>query len=87
MSDSENIAIALSGLHKALLEEDKKYDNEIGALIVATEWPHKDTSTLSVPKLLIDIMRDADMNQCLSPVWIKDIIFGMQQERNKTYKD
>ncbi|MFA7284615.1 MAG: hypothetical protein WC004_02225 [Candidatus Absconditabacterales bacterium] len=87
LSDSENIAMALQGLHKALLRQDKEYEKQIGALITATEWPHKHPDNLLAPKLLVDIMRDADMTQCLSPIWIKDIIFGLQQERGKTYKD
>lgn len=87
LSDSENIAIALQGLHKAILAQDKQYEKEIGILIAATERPHKNPKAISAQRILIDIIRDADMTQCLSPTWIKDIIFGLQQEQGKTYKD
>jgi hypothetical protein len=52
--------------------------HEIEALIEATHFPYKvDSQKLD---LLGKIIRDADLAQALSPVWIQQVVIGLARE-------
>lgn len=76
--DDIEIELALRGLRKHILEEDRPYLEEIESYIRGTEFPHKiPASDLT---LCGQILRDADMSQALAPAWIQQTIFGLSQE-------
>lgn len=77
-NDDLNIEIAIRGLRKNILDEDKMLLDEIESLIRSTQFPHivpADQLTM-----LGAILRDADLSQGLSPVWVQEIIFGLSSE-------
>ena len=76
--DGVNIGIAIAGLRGHIALEDRPFLPAIEALIVATHYPY----TVSSDKLdLADrIIRDADLAQALSPVWIQQVVIGLARE-------
>ena len=52
---------------------------EIEALIEATHYPYNITS--DALDLLANIIRDADLAQALSPVWIQQVVIGLAEEQ------
>src|SRR5437762_6237378 len=76
--DGINIEIAISGLRRFLAPDDQALLPEIEALIEATHFPYKvDSQKLD---LLGKIIRDADLAQALSPVWIQQVVIGLARE-------
>ena len=72
-----NIEIAISGVRRYLASDDRALMPEIEALIEATHFPYKADSHLD---LLGKIIRDADLVQALSPVWIQQVVIGLARE-------
>jgi hypothetical protein len=76
--DRVNIKIAIVGLRRHIMPGDREYLPEIEALIEATHFPYKIGSDKL--DLLGKILRDADLAQVLSPVWIQQVVIGLAQE-------
>jgi 3'5'-cyclic nucleotide phosphodiesterase len=76
--DRINIPIAIAGLRRYIAPDDRALLPEIEALIEATHYPYK----IGGEKLdlLGKIIRDADLAQALSPVWIQQVVIGLAQE-------
>ena len=80
--DGINIEIATSGLRRYLASGDRVILPEIEALIEATHFPYKtDSQKLD---LLGKIIRDADLAQALSPVWIQQVVIGLAREAGES---
>jgi hypothetical protein len=77
--DRINIPIAIAGLRRYVLPADRPFLPEIEALIEATHYPYKIASDKL--DLLGRIIRDADLAQALTPVWIQQVVIGLAQER------
>ena len=77
IDDSQEITQALYLLKHYIPEEDTDLFPEIENLIKLTEFPHANT----VLTLGAEILRDADLSQVLSDVWIQQNIFGIAQEK------
>jgi hypothetical protein len=77
--DGINIGLAIAGLRRHIAPEDRPFLPEIEALIEATHYPY----TVSGDKLDLSgrIIRDADLAQALSPVWIQQVVIGLARER------
>ena len=76
--DGINIEIAISGLRRYLASDDRALMPEIEGLIEATHFPYKlDSQKLD---LLGKIIRDADLAQALSPLWIQQVVIGLARE-------
>src|ERR1700724_4580418 len=76
--DGINIEITISGLRRYLASDDRALMPEIEALIEATHFPYRvDSQKLD---LLGKIIRDADLAQALSPVWIQQVVIGLARE-------
>lgn len=79
--DDLNIERAVRGVEKHLLPEDDPLKSDIIHLVRATEFPYKiPHSELDLSGLII---RDADMTQALSPVWMQEVLFGLAAEWKK----
>ncbi|NTW14249.1 MAG: 3',5'-cyclic nucleotide phosphodiesterase [Candidatus Moranbacteria bacterium] len=76
--DDLNIERAIRGLESCLLPEDKDHAADIFAILRATQFPHVGSSE-SLP-LQMRIIRDADLTQSFSYVWIQSNIFGLSRE-------
>lgn len=76
--DRINIPIAIAGLRQYILPADRPFLPEIEALIEATHYPYKIGSDKL--DLLGRIIRDADLAQALTPVWIQQVVIGLAQE-------
>jgi HD domain-containing protein len=76
--DRINIPIAIAGLRQYILPADRPFLAEIEALIEATHYPYKIGSDKL--DLLGRIIRDADLAQALTPVWIQQVVIGLAQE-------
>ena len=76
--DRINIELALAGLRQYIAPDDRASLPEIEALIGATQYPY--TIASDALDLLGEILRDADLAQALSPVWIQQIIVGLAAE-------
>jgi hypothetical protein len=76
--DRINIQIAIAGLRRYITPADCAFLPEIEALIEATHYPYKIGSDRL--DLLGKIIRDADLAQALSPVWIQQVVIGLAQE-------
>jgi hypothetical protein len=67
---------------------DKVSLEEIEILIRCTEYPYRKISTgIITDSRIIDIIRDADMSQTFSPVWMQSILYGLGTELGKNYKE
>jgi len=78
VNDAEEIVRTISFLRALILKEDKYLLPEIESLIRLTEFPHANT----VLTLGAEILRDADLSQVFSDVWIQQVIFGISKEKN-----
>jgi hypothetical protein len=76
--DRINIDIAIAGLRRYIMPSDHLCLPEIEALIEATHYPYKIGS--DALDLLGRIIRDADLAQALSPVWIQQVVIGLAEE-------
>ena len=76
--DRVNIQIALAGLRRYIMPTDCAFLSEIEALIKATQYPYKIGSENL--DLLGKIIRDADLAQVLSPVWVQQVVIGLARE-------
>jgi hypothetical protein len=76
--DGINIEIAIAGLRRHITRDDRPLLPEIEALIEATQFPHQ--SAGEDLDLLGKIIRDADLAQSISPVWIQQVVFGLARE-------
>jgi len=81
-NDDVNIALAIRGLEKHILPEDRPHFAEIAGLVRSTEYPYKQYS--EGVELLAQILRDADLAQALTPVWIQQVVFGLAAEGRLT---
>ena len=77
--DRLNIDIAIASLRRHIMPIDRPCLPEIEALIEATHYPYKITS--DALDLLGNIIRDADLAQALSPVWIQQVVIGLAEEQ------
>jgi hypothetical protein len=81
-NDHRNIVRAWQGLHRHILDDDRRSLPKIQELIGDTEYPHV------IPSADLDlgaqILRDADLAQGLSDAWIQQVIFGLAAEQRKT---
>jgi hypothetical protein len=77
--DGINIDLAIAGLRHHIAPNDRSSLPEIEALIKATHYPY----TVSGDKLDLSgrILRDADLAQALSPVWIQQVVIGLAREQ------
>jgi 3'5'-cyclic nucleotide phosphodiesterase len=80
-NDDVNIMLALRGLERHILEEDRGHLEAIKDLIKATQFPY--VSADNEIELGAMIIRDADLSQSLSVAWIQQVIFGLAQEWKK----
>lgn len=79
-NDDLNIELALRGVTKHIVEDDRHLLPRIIQLIKSTEYPFVvDARDLSIEG---QILRDADASQALSPAWIQQVIFGLAGEMN-----
>jgi hypothetical protein len=76
--DRINIQIAIAGLRRYTTPTDCAFLPEIEALIETAHYPYKIGSHRL--DLLGKIIRDADLAQALSPVWIQQVVIGLAQE-------
>ena len=80
VDDKINIKRAVDGIEKFILDEDINLLPQIIILIGQTEFPHvKNNFSLGG-----SLLRDADLSQALSDVWIQQIVFGFAAEWNIT---
>ncbi len=77
-NDAREIAVAIKAMIDHILEEDRDLLPLCSELIAFTEYPYVST----VIPLGSEILRDADMSQTMSDVWLQQIVFGLAQERN-----
>src|ERR1700722_10358741 len=77
--DRINIRIAIAGLRRHIMADDRASLPEIEALIEATHYPYKTAG--EELDLLGKILRDADLAQVFSPVWIQQVVIGLAGER------
>ena len=77
--DAINIGLAIAGLRRHIAADDRPFLTAIEALIEATHYPY----TISSAELDLSgqIIRDADLAQALSPVWIQQVVIGLARER------
>jgi hypothetical protein len=76
--DRINISMAIAGLRQHISPGDRESLPEIEALIELTHYPYiVGNDELG---LLGKIIRDADLAQALSPVWIQQVVLGLAQE-------
>jgi hypothetical protein len=76
--DGINIRLAIAGLRRYVTSTDRAFLPEIESLIEMTHYPYKiDSDKLD---LLGKIIRDADLAQGLSNVWIQQVVMGLAKE-------
>jgi hypothetical protein len=79
--DDINLLVAKRGLERYILEEDRPYIGDIENIMDATEYPYKVSSEqLSLSE---QVIRDADLGQVMSSVWIQQTVFGLAEEWGK----
>ena len=79
--DDLNIAKAIRGLERHILDQDRPNLPDIVLLIKATEYPYKVPSVKL--ELSAQIIRDCDLSQSLSVAWIQQVVFGLAEEWGK----
>jgi hypothetical protein len=77
-TDRINIRIAIAGLRRHIMADDRASLPEIEALIEATHYPYKTAG--EELDLLGKILRDADLAQVFSPVWIQQVVSARLDE-------
>lgn len=79
--DELEIETAVSGLRENIQEADRPNLGKIELIIRNTQFPYiPHTKDLDLED---QILRDADLSQALSFVWIQQVIFGLAREMNK----
>lgn len=81
--DIVNINRAIAAIERDILDDDLFNLSNIIRYIKATEYPYKEIE-LDLPS---KIVRDADMSQTFSNVWIQSILFDLGSELNMSYSD
>jgi len=77
--DGINIRRAIAALRRHIALEDRPFLPTIGALIEATHYPY---IVAGEPlDLSGQIIRDADLAQALSPIWIQQVVIGLAREQ------
>ena len=77
--DGINIRRAIVALRRHIALEDRPFLPTIGALIEATHYPYV---VAGEPlDLSAQIIRDADLAQALSPIWIQQVVIGLAREQ------
>ena len=76
-NDKLEVERAIRALYHHLHEDDTPLLSEIEGLISITEFPHG----VCDPSTAGKILRDADMAQSFSDVWMQQILFGLAEER------
>jgi hypothetical protein len=76
--DRINISLAIAGLRRYIAPHDRAFLSEIETLIEVTEFPYKTGG--EELDLLGKIIRDADLAQALSPVWLQQVVIGLARE-------
>ena len=77
--DGINIRRAIAALRRHIALEDRPFLPTIGALIEATHYPYV---VAGEPlDLSGQIIRDADLAQALSPIWIQQVVIGLAREQ------
>jgi hypothetical protein len=79
--DDLNVARAIRGLEKHVLETDRPFLDDIVTMIRATEYPY--TIRSEDLDLRAKILRDADLGQALNPAWLQQVVFGLAVERGE----
>jgi hypothetical protein len=77
--DGINIGRAIAALRRHIAPEDRPFLPTIEALIEATHYPYAVAGEQL--DLSGQIIRDADLAQSLSTVWIQQVIIGLARER------
>jgi hypothetical protein len=83
--DGINIAVALAALRRHVEPADRAFLPDIEALIEATKFPYPIVE--QELDLSAKIIRDADLSQALSPVWLQQVIIGLAREWQVTPLD
>lgn len=78
VKDADEIAVAITTLRATIQPEDADELENIESLIRATQFPY----VIPEEELTISqqIIRDADMSQNFSPVWVQQSWIGLSQE-------
>jgi 3'5'-cyclic nucleotide phosphodiesterase len=76
--DGVNISLAIAGLRRHAAPEDRPYLPELEALIEVTRFPYPPRE--AALELCEQIIRDADLAQALSPVWLQQVVIGLARE-------
>jgi len=77
--DGINIRRAIAALRRHIALEDRPFLPAIEALIEATHYPY--ASAGEQLDLSGQIIRDADLAQALSPIWIQQVVIGLAREQ------
>ncbi len=81
-ADDLNLERAVRGLKECILPDDEPFCDEIVGIMRPTEYPYKlPTKDIS---FLAQILRDADVCQALSDVWIQQVVYGLGAELGKS---
>lgn len=80
--DRQNINRALVAIRRDILPEDKDNLPEIELMISSTEFPYSS----DIISLQSKILRDSDMSQTFSDVWIQSILFDLGKELEMSYE-
>lgn len=82
--DRENIDRAIEALRRDILfPNDLQYIDKIESAIHMTEFPYVEETD----DIISLILRDADMSQTFSPVWIQSVLFGLGKELEMSYEE
>ena len=77
--DAINIGRAIAALRRHIAPEDRPFLPAIEGLIEATHYPY--AVAVEQLDLSAQIIRDADLAQALSPVWIQQVVIGLAREQ------
>ncbi|MCX6795375.1 MAG: hypothetical protein NT165_01420 [Candidatus Falkowbacteria bacterium] len=75
-SDAQQISNTLANLHPLMLEKDLHLWPLIEKFIVSTQFPHHEGEVSEGEGLI----RDADLSQIFSEIWMQQIVFGLSVE-------
>lgn len=80
--DDLNVERAVRGFKAHMLPDDAENFVLVEVILRATQYPYPPRE--SEVSLLEQIIRDADLSQCLSIAWMQQVIFGLAQEWRKS---
>lgn len=87
-NESENITRAIKAFKDQNNGEDKYVKELVVTCITHSKYPYESIEHLTPKKqLIVSVLRDSDLSQVLSPVWIQSILYGLGQELNLSYMD